>query len=479
MGRDTATNCSLAALSGLLLSACYAPLNYGWLAWIALAPLFYAVTRSSGVKSAFLLGGAAGLVFYIISLIWMAAVVHYLALVFWAVFALWLALHAGLLRGLWALAEKSGLTEAKALLWAAAAGLSWAGLEYFRSELWALECPWLGLGYSQTYNAPVFQSLSLWGVYGLSALIASANAAWALLPRRRFPWLAAAVFAAVLASSYAWGRHRLEALTPDAGRPLKAALVQAERSDINKLVRLSLAPGAAGADLLVWPECSVTFPSADSPSYISYIAKKLKPSAAEAVIGVCVNEDPARGIKRGNFTLHLGRDKQVIGLYHKMHPVQFVEAGLPKNKEPEPVATPLGKLGPQICYDLAFEDGTRAMAEKGAEILITPTLDPLEWTLLQHRQHSDMSAARAVESGLWLLRAASSGESQVIDPLGFTRAALAGGAEGTLVAQARLAPGGTFYTRYGWLLGPLALLFTLAAAGLLLFEKYNLIQSKR
>ncbi|OGR64573.1 MAG: hypothetical protein A2X31_08465 [Elusimicrobia bacterium GWB2_63_22] len=462
----------LAAVSGLLLAGAFAPFGLGGLAWVALVPLFYAVTVASGVRQAFLLGGTTGLVFYILALSWMPNVVHYLALLFWLVFALWLALHAGLLRALWDLLHgRGGLGSARALAWAAAAGLSWAGIEYFRSELWPLECPWLGLGYSQTYNPVVFQSLSLIGVYGLSAFIAAFNAALTLLPRRR-PLLAPAALAALaLAAAYAWGAQRLSSGASEGGRPIKAALVQAERADINTLARLSLRPEAADADLLVWPECSVTMPSVQEPAHVSLLARKLKKFKGEAVIGVCVDANRARGVKRGNYALVLGRDKRTAGLYHKMHPVQFVEAGLPSNKKPEPVVTPLGRLGPQICYDLAFEDGTRAITRGGAEVLITPTLDPEEWSLLQHQQHSDMSAARAVESGLWLLRAASSGESQVIDSLGQVRASLASGREGVLVAEARLAPGGTFYTSYGWLLPPFSFIFTLAAAALVILRK--------
>ena len=274
-----------------------------------------------------------------------------------------------------------------------------------------------------------------------------------------------------LAAVCAWGAYRLDTGLAEEGRPVKVALVQAERSDINELAGLSLQREAASADLLVWPECSVMMPAEQQPSYVSLLSRKLKRSRAEAVIGVCVNEDRQRGIKRGNYTLILGRDKKVAGLYHKMHPVQFVETGLPSNKDPRPVVTPLGRLGPQICYDLAFEDGSRKMAEKGAELLITPTLDPIEWSLLQHEQHSDMSAARAVETGLWIVRAASSGESQVIDSFGRLRASLPGGEKGVLTAEARLDSGGTFYTGFGWLFAPLAFLFTLAAAALVIAGK--------
>lgn len=460
---------SLSVLSGLLLAACFAPLNAGWLAWVAAAPLFFAVARAASVKEAFLLGGAAGLAFYVPALIWMPAVVHYTALLFWAVFALWPALHAALLRALLDRAEKAGLTEARALLWAAAAGLLWAGIEYFRSEVWFLECPWLVLGYSQATVLPLFQSLSLWGVYGLSAFLAAANAAWALLPRRR--WLPAAAALAALAALWNYGDGRLKELSRPEGRPLKAALVQAERADIDSLLRLSAQGAAAGADLLVWPECSVMFPSLDAWNYVGALSRGLGPLGAEAVVGVCVQPDPARGVRRANFTLHFGRGGRPLGLYNKMHPVQIVEAGLPANPAPWPVSTPLGRLAPQICYDLAFEDGARAMAEAGAELLVVPTLDPLEWTLLQHGQHSDMTSARSVETGLWTVRAASSGRSQVTDPSGRETASLAPGpAPGVLLAEARLRNGGTFYTAFGWVLAPLAFLFALAAAALLLID---------
>lgn len=472
MRKEVVRLCALAVLSGLLLAACFAPLRYGFLAWAALAPLFYAVVRSSGVRQAFLLGGLTGLVFYPVALRWMADTVHYLAVLFWLVFALWTALHAALLRGLWRRAGGDGAGAGRALLWAAAAGLAWAGIEYFRSELWALECPWLALGYSQTFSPAIFQSLSVWGVYGLSALIVSVNAAWALLPLRRPRWQPAAAAALALALAWGWGGHRLASFPADAGRPAKVALVQAERADIKALAKLSLAPEAASAALLVWPECSVYMPSEQAPAYVELLRRELRRSPAEAVIGVCVNEDRAKGIKRGNYTLHLApRGGEVLGIYRKMHPVQFVETGLPPNRAPAPVDTPLGRLAPQICYDLAFEDGTRRMAGAGGELLITPTLDPIDWSLLQHEQHSDMSAARAVEAGLWLVRAASSGRSQVIDSLGRERAALAGGLEGVLAAEARLAPGGTFYTRYGWLFAPLAFAFALAAAALVIFGK--------
>ncbi len=475
MTRKRFSEYALAALSGLLLAFSFAPFYRPALAWVALAPLYYAVTSCRGANAAGRRGAAAGLVFYAAALSWMPNVVHYLAFPFWSIFALWLALHAWLLKALWNLLERHGVTQRRALLWALAAGVTWTGIEYFRSELWPLRCPWLALGYSQAPYPAVYQTLSLWGVYGLSGLIAAVNAGLALLPRRSFPWLPAAVFTAVLVVSVSWGRWRLATTPAENGAPLTAALVQAESASIDEQVRYSLAPGAAGADLLVWPEYSVYVPPGPNgeTTVLRYLEKKLKPSRAVTVIGAAVLPGDVPGVRRQNYALVLGPDKRKIGRYDKMQPVQFVETGLRGDPRPAPVATPLGALGIQICYDLAFESGARRVARQGARLLVTPTLDPAEWGELQHRQHSDMSSARAVETGLWLVRAASSGWSQVIDRLGFTRAALPPERRGVLVAAAYAGPGGTFYTAFGWTLAPLCLLLTLAAAAAALRAEFG------
>jgi apolipoprotein N-acyltransferase len=75
-----------------------------------------------------------------------------------------------------------------------------------------------------------------------------------------------------------------------------------------------------------------------------------------------------------------------------------------------------------------------------------------------------MALARAVESGLWVARAASSGESQIIDPAGRVTASVPYGASGAAVGTVRLAPGRTPYVLFGWWLVPGTLLALAAAA---------------
>ncbi len=460
-----------AALSGILLALSFPPHGLWPLAWPALLPLFFVSARSASPARAAALGAVAGAFFYPAALSWMTNIFNpAVSLLFWAIFALWMALHAALLKFLWDRLAAGGRGQAGALIWALLAGVTWAGLEYFRSEAWPLACPWLGLGYSQMAAAPALQTMSVWGVYGLSAFIAAVNAAWVLLLQRKYLAPLLAVFLCAVVS--AWGRDRIAAFDAEAGRPVKAALLQDETLELESLLELSLSAAAAGADLLIWPEYAFYMKGGEEGKYSALISERLKSLSSVNLIASGVQDPAEVAAGRGaNFVLALGPGGERFGRYDKLHPVPFVDDGLTPNPDPSPVATPLGKLGVQICYDLAFEDGPRKVTAGGAEILISPTKDPMRWGLKQHLQHSDMSAARAVETGLWILRPATSGVSQIIDPLGEVRAELASGERGVLAGEARLRPGGTFYTSYGWLFGPLSMALTLALGLWALFPR--------
>ena len=446
----------LSALSGVLLALAFPPFDLWPLAWVALIPLFIAVRRCPNAKAAANCGGFGGLVFYVIGLHWLIKVFGPMAVAFWSIFALWLALYAALL---WRL-EREVENE---LAWALLAGVVWTGLEYFRSEVWRLNCSWLSLGYSQVPNSALLQSCGLIGLYGLSGLIASTNAALSLLlKRRRHPAFAALAALSVLA---VWGRHRISAFSTNQGRPLKVALVQDESYDLERLAKLSLGESARDAQLLVWPEYSFTVQAGQEDSYLKLLARRLRGTKAVAVLGGAIFPEDMKKGKEQNFAWVLSPDGALLGRYDKLHPIPYVEKLLASNPAPHPVSTPLGKLGIQICYDLDFENGTRRMVNEGAELLVVPNIDPSEWGKLQHRQHSGMSPVRAVESGLWIARAASSGISQIIDPTGRIAGSLPAGESGVLIGTVRLVQPGTFYTRCGWLFAPFCLIVTLLGIG--------------
>ena len=89
------------------------------------------------------------------------------------------------------------------------------------------------------------------------------------------------------------------------------------------------------------------------------------------------------------------------------------------------VATPLGRIGLSICYDLRFPDLFRALSDAGAEVLSVPSAftrptGAAHWHILLR--------ARAIEAGTFVIAAAQTGEhadgratyghSLVVDPWG-------------------------------------------------------------
>jgi predicted amidohydrolase len=89
------------------------------------------------------------------------------------------------------------------------------------------------------------------------------------------------------------------------------------------------------------------------------------------------------------------------------------------------VATPTGRLGLSICYDMRFPDLYRALSDAGAEILAVPAA----FTVPTGRAHWHvLLRARAIEAGCFVVAAAQTGQhadgrqtyghSLVVDPWG-------------------------------------------------------------
>ncbi len=79
---------------------------------------------------------------------------------------------------------------------------------------------------------------------------------------------------------------------------------------------------------------------------------------------------------------------------------------------------PLGRFGVLICYEASLERGAALLAGRGAEVLVVLTNEGyFDGTLLKRRRLRE-DRLRAVETGLWLVRAAETGFSGSVDPHG-------------------------------------------------------------
>jgi len=117
----------------------------------------------------------------------------------------------------------------------------------------------------------------------------------------------------------------------------------------------------------------------------------------------------------------------------KTVPIQFFKDGLPA-PEQRVWESPWGRIGICICYDLCYTRVIDQLARQGAQAIIVPTMDVVDWGEHQHRLHSRIAPARAAEYGLPIFRLASSGISQAVERSGRLRATAPFGGEGEMLA---------------------------------------------
>jgi apolipoprotein N-acyltransferase len=106
------------------------------------------------------------------------------------------------------------------------------------------------------------------------------------------------------------------------------------------------------------------------------------------------------------------------------------------------------KMLPLICYEAIFPGAAVPSGERPGW-LVNVTNDG--WFGISSGPHQHFQQARmlAIAEGLPLVRAANTGISAVVDPLGRVIASLPLGAEGVLDARLPVALAPTFYARFG------------------------------
>ena len=500
---------ALAAFSGVLLTVSFPMPHLSTVAWIALVPLFAAVSHAS-LRGAFVLGWVTGLTFFTGTLHWVTTVMveyghlpPWLSYLLLALLAASLALYVGLfglgVRALAACSTRLQLLAAPAL---------WTTVEYARAHL-LTGFPWASLGYSQATTLPVIQIADLGGVYAVSFVIVFVNAALAkaldafrpvgempiplpvasfapmggpnpLLRRAVLGPLAAVIL--VLNAVLIYGHWRLDGLQhdPPGTTPLTVAVVQGNidqhrkwdppflRETIARYQTLTreLAPGRP--DLIVWPESAMPFwferEAAERDDLLRFVREK---RVAVLFGSPAFDVERDRVARAYNSAYLVSADGAVLGRYDKRHLVPFgeyvplspllffvdklVEGIADFSPGTGPTVFPVGtaRLGALICYEVIFPELTRRAAAAGATVMATITNDAWYGRSAAPYQHFDMVVFRAVENRIPFARAANTGISGFIDAGG--RVLSASDLFVPAARAAALAPRTrtTFYTRYG------------------------------
>jgi predicted amidohydrolase len=114
-----------------------------------------------------------------------------------------------------------------------------------------------------------------------------------------------------------------------------------------------------------------------------------------------------------NTAVLIDREGRYVGKYRKVYlPREEIEAGLTPGSDYPVFRTDFGKIGIMICWDAQYADPARALALKGAEIILMPIWDG----------NATLTKARAIENHVFLVSSTYGDNSLILDPNGETQA---------------------------------------------------------
>ncbi|OGG50103.1 MAG: hypothetical protein A3F84_02645 [Candidatus Handelsmanbacteria bacterium RIFCSPLOWO2_12_FULL_64_10] len=110
-----------------------------------------------------------------------------------------------------------------------------------------------------------------------------------------------------------------------------------------------------------------------------------------------------------NTAVLIGRGGEVVGTYRKTHlPREEAEGGLTPGDAYPVFETDFGRVGVMICWDVQFPEPARALALKGAEVVLLPIWGGNE----------TLARARAIENHVFLVTSSYDMKTFIVDPTG-------------------------------------------------------------
>lgn len=464
---------SLTLFSGLMLILCQPPVSLFFLAYLALVPLFFALREGEGGHN-FLMGFATGIVCYLGLVYWVVVAMNGyggISVPFSVLTLLLLVLYMALFTGLFTWLV-SYLKNRFLIPYYLSAPPVWIVLEYVRT-VFLTGFPWSFLAHSQYNFLPIVQVVSVTGTYFLSFLIVAVNVlVYQWLAERRFPRAFGAGVVALVAACLVFGFARMSA--PIDGRTVKASIVQGnirqdvkfdeayKNATISKYIDLTFAH-SGDANLIVWPETAMPFIFLEDRA--STVIRRVPVMLSRDLLLGTISRD-GRGWFY-NTAYVIGKRGEMAGTYSKTHLVPFGEytplvslfpflgnisaatGDFRPGPSNDPITTDAGRLGMLICYEGVFPRLTAETVRRGAEVLVNITNDAWFGPTSAPYQHYAFYIFRAVETDRYLLRAANTGFSAIIDPRGRTMAKTGIFKEAVLNGEYKLRQGKTFYVRHG------------------------------
>ena len=364
--------------------------------------------------------------------------------------------------------------------------------EWLRGHLFS-GFPWNLYGYALTGPLVLAQSAALIGIWGLTFIAVAVFASPAVLTDDRADvrgrWLPLVLSLVLLGALAGYGAMRLSR-NPTAFvdgvrlRIMQPNLQQNEKFNYNAKQRVmnhylelsdrSTGPQSAGvrdATHLIWPESAFPFLLTREPDALAQIAALL-PEGTVLITGAVRAPElpPGQKVERAYNSIYvIDHDGSILSVYDKIHLVPFGEylpfqdfleklgimqltklpGGFIAGERRRAMAVPRApRMLPFLCYEIIFPGETIPDNERPGWLL-NLTNDGWFGISSGPYQHLQQARVRTIEQGLPLVRAANTGVSAVIDPLGRIVKSLPLGTEGIMDASLPRRIDATLYARTG------------------------------
>lgn len=499
-----------------------APINYWWLAWVALIPLWLVINLSNSWRVIFLscLMWAVG--YHGIALSWILGIhpmtwmgVPWLSSLFIAVICWFLITSWGIiLVAIWGVLLKFlfnylGIKEnqlANIVLKIILGVIIWCLLEkiWSYSPLW-----WTSLAFTQSpHNLALLQLLKISGMTTITSLILLVNFLFAQViilsinqPKKSFLQnnyvnLLTVPISILLISHSVGYLIYLQPLNDNLNQQIKIGIIQGNIPNEIKLYPEGLEKAIAGytegyqelvklgVDVVLTPETALPFYyediEQDSEFYRNILTYK-----TPVWLGAfdLVNNDFT------NSLFYINTQGKLVDKYDKVNLVPLgeyipfnqilgnlidrlspLEAHLIAGNKNQIFDSDFGRVIVGICYDSAFAEHFRKQTLKGGKFIIT-SANNAHYSASMPSQHHGQDVMRAIENDRWMARATNTGYSAIVNPHGETIWL-------SEINQYQIFQGNiysrqtiTFYVRWGnWLIKVFLLIFLV----ILLIKIYNL-----
>ena len=433
-------------LLGCVTTLAFAPFGLSLLVPVVLVPLLY-VTFTVSPRDAGWHGFWFGFGLFLTGTYWI-----YISVVVFGQAPVWIALFLMIALVLimsvyfwivaWLIAR---LSHGEPWLLLVVAPAAWVIVEWARGWLFT-GFPWMALGYSQVDSAMAGWAPVL-GVYGVSALMVLTAAAILVAIMTRGRQQVVAIALVLLPTIIGAMLKPVDWTEPD-GEPLVATIIQGGVSQDRKWLPEQFQPtlnyyrgetlGAAGSDIVLWPEVAVPAVTDRVEGYIQAIEGDARGSGQLVLFGILerVTERGATEPSVYNSIVAVGGTERMV--YRKRHLVPFGEyfpvpdtvrewmrmlslphSDLSDGAAVQPLITTPGgvRLAAAICYEDAYA-AEQLYALPDAGILINVSNDAWFGDSIAPHQHLQIARMRSLEAGRFTVRATNTGISAFIGPKG-------------------------------------------------------------